>query len=105
MKGYALNPGSSGRYTPKIRINCNLTGYFDDIRAGADVAAPMRRIFPGIDYAASAADALKGADACLVMTEWLEFAGLNGEFDLMKSRVVIEGRRILSCDGKEGICW
>ena len=78
---------------------------FDDIRAGGEAAAPMRRIFPGIDYAASAADALKGADACLVMTEWPEFAGLNGEFDLMKSRVIIEGRRILSCDGREGICW
>ena len=68
-------------------------------------AASMRRVFPGIDYAASAADALRGADACLVMTEWPEFSGLNGEFDLMKSRVVIEGRRVLSCDDKEGICW
>jgi len=27
------------------------------------------------------------------------------EFDLMRSRVVIERRRVLSCDGKEGICW
>ncbi|WP_342771217.1 MULTISPECIES: UDP-glucose/GDP-mannose dehydrogenase family protein [unclassified Methanoculleus] len=68
-------------------------------------AASMRRVFPGIDYAASAADALRGADACLVMTEWPEFSTLNGEFDLMNSRIVIEGRRILSCDGKEGICW
>ncbi|WP_305066769.1 UDP binding domain-containing protein, partial [Methanoculleus sp.] len=79
------------------------------LRRGAAVAAydplavpSMRRVFPGIDYAASAADALRGADACLVMTEWPEFSGLNGEFDLMKSRVVIEGRRVLSCDGKEG---
>lgn len=82
------------------------------LRRGATVAAydplavaPMRRVFPGIDYAASAADALRGADACLVMTEWPEFSDLDEEFDLMKSRVVIEGRRILSCDGKEGICW
>lgn len=82
------------------------------LRRGATVAAydplavaSMRRVFPGIDYAASAADALRGADACLVMTEWPEFSDLNGEFDLMRTRVVIEGRRILSCDGKEGICW
>jgi UDPglucose 6-dehydrogenase len=82
------------------------------LRRGATVAAydplavaPMRRVFPGIGYAASAVDALRGADACLVMTEWPEFSELNGEFGLMKSRVVIEGRRILSCDGKEGICW
>ncbi len=82
------------------------------LRRGAAVAAydplaaaSMRRVFPGIDCAASAGDALRGADACLVMTEWPEFSALDGEFDLMKSRVVIEGRRILSCDGKEGICW
>jgi len=82
------------------------------LRRGAVVAAydplavaPMRRIFPEIDYAASAADALRDADACLVMTEWPEFSDLDGEFDRMKSRVIIEGRRILSCEGKEGICW
>ncbi len=51
------------------------------------------------------AELLRDADACLVMTEWPEFSGLNGAFDLMKSRVIIEGRRILTCDGKEGICW
>jgi len=67
--------------------------------------ASMRQVFPGIDYAASAADAVRGADACLVMTGWPEFSDLDEEFDLMNSRIVIEGRRILSCDGKEGICW
>lgn len=65
----------------------------------------MARIFPGINYYRSAEEALTGADACLVMTEWPEFAQLEDEFDRMKSRVIIEGRRILSCRGKEGICW
>ncbi|OPX67695.1 MAG: UDP-glucose 6-dehydrogenase AglM [Methanoregulaceae archaeon PtaB.Bin056] len=67
--------------------------------------AAMSRIFPGINYYGSAVDALSGADACLVMTEWPEFSQLGHEFDRMKSRVIIEGRRILSCGGKEGICW
>ena len=39
------------------------------------------------------------------MTEWPEFRLLDEEFDLMKNRVFIEGRRILSCQDKEGICW
>jgi UDPglucose 6-dehydrogenase len=39
------------------------------------------------------------------MTEWPEFGLLDEEFDLMKNRVIIEGRRILSCQDKEGICW
>lgn len=67
--------------------------------------ASMSKIFPGICYFESAEGALTGADACLVMTEWPEFSNLDREFDCMASRVIIEGRRILSCDGKEGICW
>ena len=65
----------------------------------------MQRVFPAIEYSSSAAKALTGADACLVMTEWPEFSRLDKEFDLMKHKVIIEGRRILSCKGVEGICW
>jgi len=65
----------------------------------------MRKIFPSIEYTGNAADALKGADGCLVMTEWPEFSQINREFDGMKKRIIIEGRRILTCDGKEGVCW
>lgn len=81
-------------------------------RNGASVAAydpkansSMYRIVPDIDYCLSAAEALKDADACIVMTEWPEFSTLEKEFDLMKSRVILEGRRILSCSDREGICW
>jgi UDPglucose 6-dehydrogenase len=79
---------------------------------GADVSAydplansTMKKIFSGIDYYESAAEALKGADACLVMTEWPEFGLMDKEFNLMRSRVIIEGRKILKCSEVEGICW
>lgn len=65
----------------------------------------MEKIFSNIDYCSSANDALKDADACIVMTEWPEFGQLDKEFDLMKSKVIIEGRRVLSCRDAEGICW
>jgi UDPglucose 6-dehydrogenase len=65
----------------------------------------MRKIFPAIGYAASAAEALKDADGCLVMTEWPEFSRIDREFGGMKKRIIIEGRRILTCGGTEGICW
>jgi UDPglucose 6-dehydrogenase len=65
----------------------------------------MQKIFPAIEYAGSAAEALKGADGCLVMTEWPEFGRIDKEFELMAHRIVIEGRRILSWNGAEGICW
>ncbi len=65
----------------------------------------MKKLIHDIEYCSRATDALRDADACLVMTEWPEFGLLDEEFDLMKNRVIIEGRRILSCQDKEGICW
>ncbi|MDO9327051.1 MAG: UDP-glucose/GDP-mannose dehydrogenase family protein [Methanoregula sp.] len=65
----------------------------------------MRSIFPDIEYCSCAADALTGSDGCLVMTEWPEFSQLDKEFDLMAHRIIIEGRRILTCKGADGICW
>ena len=79
---------------------------------GATVAAfdpkansTMQAIISDIDYFNNAAEALKDADACIVMTEWPEFSSLEKEFDLMRSKVVLEGRRILSFRSCEGICW
>jgi len=81
-------------------------------RRGARVAAydpkannSMQSILSDVDYCQNATDALNNADACLVMTEWPEFSALDREFDRMKTKVIIEGRRILSCAGFEGICW
>jgi len=68
-------------------------------------AVNMRQIFPDIEYCDSALEALRGADACLVMTEWQEFRNLDKEFDQMRTRIIIEGRQILSCKDREGICW
>jgi len=39
------------------------------------------------------------------MTEWPEFSQLDKEFDLMAHKIIIEGRRILTKGGAEGICW
>jgi UDPglucose 6-dehydrogenase len=67
--------------------------------------ASMREIMPEIEYCKSASQALNDADACLVLTEWPEFGDLDKEFELMRSRVIIDGRRVLSCKDAEGICW
>ncbi len=65
----------------------------------------MKQIFPSIEYNKTAADALDNADAALIMTEWPEFGKLSKEFDKMKSRIIIDGRHLLTGDGVEGICW
>ena len=66
----------------------------------------MSRVFPSITYAKSVKDALKDADACLIMTEWPEFSKLSEEFSLMKQPpVILEGRRMIRRPDVEGICW
>jgi UDPglucose 6-dehydrogenase len=98
--------------TDDVRDSRSIGVILDLKNKGAWVAAydpkanvSMRSIIPDIDYCSNAAEALKNADACLVMTEWPEFSSLEKEFDLMKSRIIIEGRKILSCADCEGICW
>ncbi|HOJ97537.1 MAG TPA: UDP-glucose/GDP-mannose dehydrogenase family protein [Methanospirillum sp.] len=68
-------------------------------------ADSMKKIFPSLSYYTNAGDALEGADACLVLTEWPEFSKLGSEFARMKNQVIIEGRKILSRSGIEGVCW
>lgn len=68
----------------------------------------MSRLFGNINYFSNAADALKNADGCLVMTEWDEFKSLDKEFDLMSTKLIIDGRHMLT-PGKGrkyiGLCW
>jgi UDPglucose 6-dehydrogenase len=82
---------------------------------GANVAAydpvatdSMRERFPDVEYAPSPVEALDGAVAALVVTDWDEFAALDEEFDAMDRPVVVDGRRIVERrDGitYEGLTW
>ena len=84
------------------------------LRLGANISAydpmaieNMKRVFPTIEYSGKAENALKGADACLVMTEWDEFMQLESEFEKMKKKVVIDGKRVIKAKNidYEGLCW
>jgi UDPglucose 6-dehydrogenase len=50
----------------------------------------------GLEYAADAYDAMTGADALLILTEWKEFASLdlNRVQKLLKYPIVIDGRNL-----------
>jgi UDPglucose 6-dehydrogenase len=81
-----------------------------DVRAYDRLAAEhMKKVYPNIVYCPTAGDALEGADACLIATEWKEFTLLNGEFSRMKTKIVIDGRKVVDPLGKdiiyEGLCW
>ena len=63
----------------------------------------FRRRYPDVDHADSAAAALDGADAALVVTDRPAFADLDSEFDAMATPVVVDGRRIVP--RREGIVY
>ena len=55
------------------------------------------KALPEISYASSVRDALLNADGCIIQTADPEFARLTRQdFDLMRNKTVIDGRRILS---------
>jgi len=100
--------------TDDIRESRSIPVIRELLNRGATVAAydplasaNMREVFPDVLYCDSAKDALEGADACMIMTEWAEFGSLDQEFDAMRAVVVIDGRRMVSLDRGvyEGICW
>ncbi|HUW42743.1 MAG TPA: UDP-glucose/GDP-mannose dehydrogenase family protein [Thermoplasmata archaeon] len=59
--------------------------------------ASFIRALPGISYASSTQEALLEADGCVIQTEEKEFSKLGkSDFDLMKNKLVVDGRRIVS---------
>ena len=59
--------------------------------------------FPNIQYFDSWQDAVKNADACILLTEWNEFRGmdLNELKDLMNNPVLLDTKNIISIQGLE----
>ena len=56
-----------------------------------------RKLMIGVEFADSALGALEGADACIVVTEWPEFAELDwsAAAAAMRGRIVIDGRNFV----------
>jgi UDPglucose 6-dehydrogenase len=109
--GLAFKPETDDvRESPAIRVVSEL------LRCGARVRAydpraseNFRKILPRVSCFKSAQEALKGADACMVLTEWPEFRELTDQdFSGMRERIIIEGRKALNpnrVSGFEGVCW
>ncbi len=99
--------------TDDVRESRSIPVIRELIRRGAIVRAydpmamdNMKKIFPDITYCSNVKEALKDADACLIMTDWEEFSEID--FSVMRRKIVIEGRRVLkNREGitYEGICW
>ncbi|MBN2331311.1 MAG: UDP-glucose/GDP-mannose dehydrogenase family protein [Candidatus Aenigmarchaeota archaeon] len=109
--GLAFKPGTDDiREAPSLKIVGALIKSGAKIKAYDPQAADnFMREFKGITFSSKPGHALEGADACLLLTEWPELKELtDDDFKKMKSKVIIEGRRILDrskVSGFEGLCW
>jgi UDPglucose 6-dehydrogenase len=59
-----------------------------------------RKLMTGVEFADSALNALTGADACIIVTEWPEFAELDWQEAAarMTGRLVVDGRNFVDRD-------
>jgi len=87
--GLAFKPGTDDvRNSRAIPLIEELQERGAEVVAYDPVAAEnMQDYFPDIEYTASAADALDGAHAALVVTDWDEFATLDTEFNAMATPI------------------
>jgi UDPglucose 6-dehydrogenase len=86
------------REASSLVLSARLQGDGAKVRAYDPIAeAEARKLMSGIEFAPSALEAVRGADACIIVTEWPEFAELDwGEIgDAMNGRLMIDGRNLL----------
>lgn len=100
--GLAFKPGTDDmREAPSQIVVRELARRGARVRAYDPVAADeARRVLAdvaGFELAASASDALRGADALVIVTEWKEFRSvdLDAMRALMRQPVIVDGRNIL----------
>ncbi len=86
------------REASSLVLSARLQADGASVRAYDPVAEEeARNLMVGIDFASSALDAVTGADACVIVTEWPEFAELDWHevASRMAGTTVIDGRNFL----------
>ena len=99
LLGLAFKPNTDDmREASSLVLSARLQGAGARVRAYDPVAeAEARKLIRGVEFTSSALDAVAGADAVVLVTEWPEF----GELDLaevagrMRGDLVVDGRNFL----------
>jgi len=89
------------REASSLVLSARLQGDGATVRAYDPVAeAEARKLMTGIEFADSALDAVEGADACILVTEWPEFRELdwNEVRARMAGNLLIDGRNFADRD-------
>jgi UDPglucose 6-dehydrogenase len=99
LLGLAFKPDTDDmREASSLVLAARLQADGATVRAYDPIAEEeARRLMPGVDFAESALDALAGADAAVLVTEWPEFRALDwaAAAQRMSGRLVVDGRNAL----------
>jgi len=99
LLGLAFKPDTDDmREASSLVLAARLQADGATVRAYDPIAEQeARRLMPGVDFAGGALDAVQGADAVVLVTEWPEFRTLDwGEAaKRMQGTLVVDGRNVL----------
>lgn len=100
--GLTFKPNTDDmRESPSLAILPALVHDGAKVRAFDPEGMPeAKKLMPEIDYCRDAHEAIRGADAMIVLTEWNEFRGLNAAMlrQLLRQPVIIDLRNIYNPD-------
>jgi UDPglucose 6-dehydrogenase len=99
LLGLAFKAGTDDvRESPALNVAAQMLNAGASVRAyDPQASANARAVLPRLEIAQTASDALDGAEAAVIGTEWPEFAALDWAAlrDRMARPVVLDGRRLL----------
>jgi UDPglucose 6-dehydrogenase len=100
LLGLAFKPGTDDtREAPSLVLAGRLLAEGAHVSAW-DPVADARLALDGVEITGSALEALTGADAAVLVTEWPELADLDwgGAAKLMRNALLVDGRNMLDAD-------
>ena len=102
LLGLAFKPNTDDmREASSLVLSARLQAAGARVRAYDPVAEDeARKLIRGVDFCQSAADAIQGADAVVLVTEWAEFGDIDFDevADAMRGTLVVDGRNYLDAD-------
>jgi UDPglucose 6-dehydrogenase len=102
LLGLAFKPDTDDmREASSLVLSARLNADGATVSAYDPVAeAEARKLMPGLEFAGSALEAVRDADALVLVTEWAEFQELDWKqvADAMRGQLVIDGRNALDVD-------
>ena len=106
LLGLAFKPNTDDmREASSLVLSARLQGEGATVVAYDPVAeGPAGAMLPSVELSVSAAEALTGADAAILVTEWPEFAELDWEelAGLMSNPLIVDGRNFLDPERLRG---